>query len=74
MLSLKQNNERLQRMVSGATNLPTDINQETTARTSNSIDALCDLIPTEEPAPDVAEDGKRIAISVYLGQPQSFDK
>ncbi|CAH0559607.1 unnamed protein product, partial [Brassicogethes aeneus] len=73
MLSLKQNNERLQRMVSGAaTNLPTDISQET--RSSSSIDALCDLIPVEEPAPEAEQDGKRIAISVYLGQPQSFEK
>lgn len=71
MLSLKQNNERLQRMVTGTPNLPTDL---TDTRSSNSIDALSDLIPTEEPAPEVETDGKRIAISVYLGQPQSFDK
>ncbi|CAG9856593.1 unnamed protein product [Phyllotreta striolata] len=71
MLSLKQNNERLQRMVSGTPNLPTDL---TDTRSTSSIDALSDLIPTEEPAPEVETDGKRIVISVYLGQPQSFDK
>lgn len=71
MLSLKQNNERLQRMVSGTTNLPTDI---TDTRSTSSIDALSDLIPSEDPMPDVETDGKKIAISVYLGQPQSFEK
>ncbi|KAG5897070.1 hypothetical protein JTB14_025886 [Gonioctena quinquepunctata] len=71
MLSLKQNNERLQRMVSGSTNLPADI---TDTRSSNSLDALSDLIHTEEPGPEVETDGKRITISVYLGQPQSFEK
>ncbi|XP_057665931.1 protein sickie [Diorhabda carinulata] len=71
MLSLKQNNERLQRMVTGTTNLPTDL---TDTRSSNSIDVLSDLIPTEDPTPEVETDGKRIAISVYLGQPQSFEK
>ncbi|XP_018575253.1 neuron navigator 3 isoform X2 [Anoplophora glabripennis] len=71
MLSLKQNNERLQRMVSGTANLPTDI---TDTRSTSSIDALSDLIPTEDPVPDVETDGKKTAISVYLGQPQSFEK
>lgn len=71
MLSLKQNNERLQRMVSGTTNLPTDI---TDTRSTSSIDVLSDLIPAEDPMPDVETDGKKIAISVYLGQPQSFEK
>ncbi|XP_030764582.1 protein sickie isoform X2 [Sitophilus oryzae] len=72
MLSLKQNNERLQRMVTGTPNLPTDLALET--RSSSSLDALSDLIPTEEPPPEVENDGKRIAISVYLGQPQSFER
>ncbi|XP_076260420.1 sickie isoform X2 [Rhynchophorus ferrugineus] len=72
MLSLKQNNERLQRMVSGASNMPTDLALET--RSSSSLDALSDLIPTEEPQPEIENDGKRIAISVYLGQPQSFER
>lgn len=71
MLSLKQNNERLQRMVTGTSNLPTEL---VDARSSNSIDAISDLIPTEDPVPEVETDGKRIAISVYLGQPQSFEK
>ncbi|XP_050507171.1 protein sickie isoform X2 [Diabrotica virgifera virgifera] len=71
MLSLKQNNERLQRMVTGTTNMPTDL---TDTRSSSSIDALSDLIPTEEPTQEVETDGKRITISVYLGQPQSFEK
>lgn len=71
MLSLKQNNERLQRMVSGTPNLPTDI---TDSRSNSSIDVLNDLIPTEDPTPEMESDGKRIAISVYLGQPQSFEK
>lgn len=74
MLSLKQNNERLQRMVSGASNLtPPDL---TDTRSCNSIEAISDLIPTEEPppVPNENEDGKRITISVYLGQPQSFEK
>lgn len=71
MLSLKQNNERLQRMVSGTTNMPTDV---TDSRSNSSIDVLNDLIPTEDPTPEIESDGKRIAISVYLGQPQSFEK
>ncbi|XP_074029206.1 sickie isoform X2 [Leptinotarsa decemlineata] len=71
MLSLKQNNERLQRMVSGSTNQPADLSD---TRSNNSLDALSDLIQTEDPAPEVETDGKRIAISVYLGQPQSFEK
>lgn len=71
MLSLKQNNERLQRMVNGATNLPTELAD---TRSTNSIDALSDLIPTEEPPPEPEQDGKRITISVYLGQPHSFEK
>ncbi|XP_044262879.1 protein sickie isoform X1 [Tribolium madens] len=72
MLSLKQNNERLQRMVNGATNMPTELAD---TRSSNSIDALSDLIPTtEEPPPEPEQDGKRVAISVYLGQPHSFEK
>ncbi|XP_063906521.1 protein sickie isoform X3 [Zophobas morio] len=71
MLSLKQNNERLQRMVNGATNLPADL---TETRSTNSIDALSDLIPTEEPPPEPEQDGKRVTISVYLGQPHSFEK
>lgn len=68
MLSLKQNNERLQRMVSGTNNLPTELPE------TRSMDPLTDLIPTEEPPPDVEPDGKKITISVYLGQPQSFEK
>lgn len=68
MLSLKQNNERLQRIVSGTTNLPSDLID------TKSIDALSDIIPTEEPPPEVEPDGKKIAISVYLGQPQTFQK
>lgn len=73
MLSLKQNNERLQRMMSGASTMPcTDLTVE--ARSNSSLDALSDLIATEEPAPEVENDGKRIAISVYLGQPQSFER
>lgn len=69
MLSLKQNNERLQRMVTGATtNMPTELAE------TKSMDPLTDLIPTEEPPPDVEPDGKKITMSVYLGQPHSFDK
>lgn len=68
MLSLKQNNERLQRIVSGANNLPNDLVD------TRSIDALSDLIPTEEPPPELEPDGKKITISVYLGQPHSFQK
>lgn len=68
MLSLKQNNERLQRIVSGATNLPSDLID------TKSIDALSDLIPTEEPPPEVEPDGKKITISVFLGQPQTFQR
>lgn len=68
MLSLKQNNERLQRMVSGANTMPSDLSE------AKSMDPLSDLIPTEEPPPDVEPDGKKIIISVYLGQPHSFGR
>ncbi|KAI4459068.1 steerin [Holotrichia oblita] len=68
MLSLKQNNERLQRMVSGTNNLPPDMQE------SRSLDHLTDMISTEEPPLEIEPDGKRITISVYLGQPQSFKK
>lgn len=68
MLSLKQNNERLQRIVSGTSNLPSDLID------SKNIEALSDLIPSEEPPPEVEPDGKKINISVYLGQPQTFQK
>jgi hypothetical protein len=71
MLSLKQNNERLQRMVNGATSIP---NELADTRSTNSIDALSDLIPTEEAPPEPEQDGKRVAVSVYLGQPHSFEK
>lgn len=70
MLSLKQNNERLQRMVSGSTNQALEINETR----SNSMDMLSDLVPTEEPIHEHENDGKRITISVYLGQPQTFEK
>nr|CAI5818817.1 unnamed protein product [Callosobruchus analis] len=88
MLSLKQNNERLQRMVSGGGG-PSMVNGSSTGsasptpnlssdldgRRNGSIDALCDLVPTvEEPPTEAETDGRRVAISVYLGQPQSFDK
>ncbi|XP_066251212.1 protein sickie [Euwallacea similis] len=73
MLSLKQNNERLQRMVSGSGGLPCgELSSE--VRSNSSLDALSDLIPADEPPPEVESDGKRIAIAVYLGQPQSFDR
>lgn len=68
MLSLKQNNERLQRMVSGTNNLPTELSE------TKSMDPLTDLIPAEEPPPDAEPDGKKIMIYVYLGQPHSFQK
>lgn len=68
MLSLKQNNERLQRMVSGANTMPSDLSE------AKSMDPLSDLIPTEEPPPDVEPDGKKIIISVFLGQPHSFGR
>ncbi|XP_022909425.1 protein sickie isoform X3 [Onthophagus taurus] len=72
MLSLKQNNERLQRMVSGTisngTNLPPDLHE------SRSLDHLTEMIPADEPPPEVEPDGKRIVISVYLGQPQTFER
>lgn len=71
MLSLKQNNERLQRMVTGSANLPTDLID---TRSASSIDALSDIIPPDETQPDVEQDGKRISISVYLGQPQTFER
>ncbi|KAK9880377.1 hypothetical protein WA026_010260 [Henosepilachna vigintioctopunctata] len=71
MLSLKQNNERLQRMVTGSANLPTDLID---TRSTSSIDALSDIIPPDEAPPDVEQDGKRISISVYLGQPQTFER
>ncbi|XP_045469651.1 protein sickie isoform X1 [Harmonia axyridis] len=71
MLSLKQNNERLQRMVTGSANLPTDLID---TRSAASIDALSDIIPPDETQPDVEQDGKRISISVYLGQPQTFER
>ncbi|CAH1981009.1 unnamed protein product [Acanthoscelides obtectus] len=86
MLSLKQNNERLQRMVSGSTGMvngsstgsasPTpNLSSDLDGRRNGSIDALCDLVPAlEEPPPEAETDGRRVAISVYLGQPQSFDK
>lgn len=67
MLSLKQNNERLQRLVGGS--VPPDIIH------SASVDPLNDLIPTDDgPPPETEADGKRTAISVYLGQPQTFQK
>ncbi|XP_018327565.1 protein sickie isoform X2 [Agrilus planipennis] len=68
MLSLKQNNERLQRLVGGSANVPPDVTN------SGSMDPIADLIPLEEPPPELESDGKRITISVYLGQPQTFDK
>ncbi|XP_060525859.1 protein sickie isoform X2 [Cylas formicarius] len=80
MLSLKQNNERLQRMVSGGAVSTTTTSTTTSelsveARASGSLDALSDLLPNEEAvAPDAETDGKRIAISVYLGQPHGFDR
>ncbi|XP_050304123.1 protein sickie-like isoform X2 [Anthonomus grandis grandis] len=73
MLSLKQNNERLQRMVSGTGSIPCG-ELTTEARSNSSLDALSDLIPTDEPTTEVENDGKRVAISVYLGQPQGFDR
>ncbi|CAH1134529.1 unnamed protein product [Ceutorhynchus assimilis] len=72
MLNLKQNNERLQRMVIGTSTPCSDLTVE--ARSNSSLDALGDLIPSEEPAPETENDGKRVAISVYLGQPQSFER
>lgn len=71
MLSLKQNNERLQRIVSGASTLPSDTIDSSKG---SGMDALSDLIPSSEdpPAPENEPDGKRITISVYLGQPQTF--
>lgn len=74
MLSLKQNNERLQRMVSGSGGMPCSELTSGDVRSNSSLDALSDLIPTEEAVPESENDGKRIAISVYLGQPQSFDR
>lgn len=68
MLNLKQNNERLQRLVGGVTSVPPDIVN------SGSIDPINDLIAVEEPPPEVEPDGKRIAIAVYLGQPHCFEK
>lgn len=68
MLSLKQNNERLQRMVSGTNNLPPDMQE------SRSLDHLTDMISTDEPPLEIEPDGKRITIAVYLGQPHSFKK
>ncbi|KAL1505332.1 hypothetical protein ABEB36_004923 [Hypothenemus hampei] len=75
MLSLKQNNERLQRMVSGQATMACQGDLTIESRSNSSLDALSDLIPaTEEPPPEIENDGKRIAISVYLGQPQSFQR
>lgn len=66
MLSLKQNNERLQRMVGGTI---------TVDCTDRSVDpTVPDVLTSEEPPPEVEPDGKRITISVYLGQPQCFDR
>lgn len=73
MLSLKQNNERLQRMVNGSGNLPNELATADT-RSTSSMDALSDLIPADEPPPELEQDGKRVAVSVYLGQPHSFDR
>lgn len=68
MLNLKQNNERLQRLVGGPTSVPPDIVN------NSSIDPINDLIAIEEPPPEVEPDGKKITIAVYLGQPQCFEK
>lgn len=68
MLSLKQNNERLQRMVSGTNNVVSDITEP------KSLDSLSDLLPTEEIPAETESDGKKIIISVYTGQPQTFKR
>jgi hypothetical protein len=68
MLSLKQNNERLQRLVGGSGSIPPDVTN------TGNIDPISDLISTEEPPPEVEPDGKRVSVSVYLGQPQSFER
>ncbi|KAK4882133.1 hypothetical protein RN001_005452 [Aquatica leii] len=68
MLNLKQNNERLQRLVGGATSVPPDVVN------SGTMDPINDLIAIEEPPPEVEPDGKRIVLSVYLGQPHCFEK
>ena len=76
MLSLKQNNERLQRMVTGTPGSGGSPNiSQTEIANSNSMDPLNDLIPTCDDAPqEIEPDGKRIAISVYIGQPQTFQR
>ncbi|KAF5274425.1 hypothetical protein FQR65_LT04341 [Abscondita terminalis] len=68
MLNLKQNNERLQRLVGGATSVPPDVVN------SGTMDPINDLIAIEEPPPEIEPDGKRIVLSVYLGQPHCFEK
>nr|CAI5820132.1 unnamed protein product [Callosobruchus analis] len=86
--SLKDTVMKMRRMVSGGGG-PSMVNGSSTGsasptpnlssdldgRRNGSIDALCDLVPTvEEPPTEAETDGRRVAISVYLGQPQSFDK
>lgn len=37
-------------------------------------DPVPDILSGEEPPPEPEPDGKRITISVYLGQPHCFDR
>lgn len=67
MLSLKQNNERLQRMVGGGM-------ISTVECVDRPPEPAPDLVCTEEPPPEPEPDGKRITISVYLGHPHCFQR
>lgn len=69
MLSLKQNNERLQRMVGGSLHIDSDHDDQL-----RNNDPPPDVIAVDDNAMDQEVDGKRISISVYLGQPSAFDK
>lgn len=73
MLNLKQNNERLQRMVGGS--------MSSMDMMERGVDPVPDIISTEDIGhglnmanPDIPEDGKKITISVFFGQPHCFDR
>ncbi|XP_044727991.1 protein sickie isoform X3 [Chrysoperla carnea] len=70
MLSLKQNNERLQRMVGGTLHADNGEHDDSLI----NRDPPPDVIAVEETSIEPEIDGKRISISVYLGQPNTFDK
>ncbi|XP_043498796.1 protein sickie isoform X2 [Polistes fuscatus] len=82
MLNLKQNNERLQRLVtsksltSSQSSLPSDPDRRfSMTEVASSVAALSNATSTTtaEPALDHDTDGKRINVAVYLGSEKNFN-